>query len=78
MDELISADNARLLMLHNHSDTYNRFLDALQCTIDKRESSFSFYPITEDDFTEVEIKYIKDMGYNIIWNSACQWYNISF
>lgn len=58
------------------SDNLNRLQDRILETYEQGEKSFNYYP--NPDLTEIEKDIIRESGYNISWNSACFWYEISW
>lgn len=79
MDTLPTAEEARnMIPAKAHTKTYNKFLEELECNIQRGRTSFNFYPASDDDFAEWESDKIRDSGYDLFWNRACTWYEVMF
>lgn len=79
MERLISAKEARdSIPASAHSSTYDAFLSLLKYEIKMGRTSFKLYIQDKDDLRDWELDEIREKGYNICWNSACLWYEVSF
>jgi hypothetical protein len=75
----ITAKEARDRMLNGtENDRLENFFYAINDAIEDYKCKFNYIINQENDFTDTELDYIRGLGYEIYWNSACLWYEVSF
>jgi len=80
--EIISADDARKMVINSITTSSKKleyFFSEVSEHASNRETKMFLYPLGNDDFSDVELEYLREvLGYDIWWDRACLWYEVSW
>lgn len=86
-DEPITAEEARRIALENKvkakpSPTLDYFFECVRKEIAEDNAKlsmiFSFRVEGYEDFDEIQLNYLKSLGYTMEWDGATLWYTVSW
>jgi len=77
---MLTAGEARKLSTETMLNNSENIESFLQWVKDRSEEGFfgGVYCTSEYDFTTEELKYIHKLGYSVVWNSPCQFYEVAW